>query len=127
MKPNITAYSMRMVVIFGTYTAALFLINGLDSQAYPLWQRIALSFLPVVPAAATIPVMVSFVRSMDEVWQRIITESALIAAGIVGVGTFTLGFLESTMALPDGMMIWVWPAMLMIHGLCTPFVQRRYA
>lgn len=128
MKTNaLITYTIRLVLVYAVYLLTLFFINSLDLHAYTLWQRTALSALPVLPAIAIIPVVLGFIRQMDEVWQRIITEAGLISAGIVGIGTFTLGFIEHAVDLPNGLMIWVWPTMIIIHALCMPFVQRRYA
>lgn len=121
-------YTVRMIITFIAYTVLLVGANLLDRHAdLAQWQRIAISLLPVLPAIAMIFVILSFVRTMDEVWQRIITEAALISAGIVGIGTFTLGFMEGIMPLPDDILIWIWPAMIAIHGIATQFVKMRYA
>ena len=116
-----------MIIVFSIYTLLVLTSKYLDSQYdLSLIQRILLSVLPVVPAATSIFVMINFVRTMDEVWQRIISESTLISAGVVGVVTFTLGFLEGVIELPDGILIFVLPAMFMVYGVALPLVRMRY-
>lgn len=121
-------YTRRMLLVFTTYTAFLIGVNVIDG-AYDLPQsvRIGLSLLPVLPAIAMIGVILAFVRTMDEVWQRIMSESTLVSAGIVGIGTFTLGFLEGVITLPSDLLIWILPAMIGIQGVAMTFVKRRYA
>ncbi|MCF6293931.1 MAG: hypothetical protein L3J04_11115, partial [Robiginitomaculum sp.] len=95
MNKNAKKYSVRMLVAFSIYTVLLVGLNVVDSIfEFPQWQRITMSVLPVIPAIAIIFIILEFVRSMDEVWQRIINESTLISMGIVGSATFTLGFME---------------------------------
>ncbi|MEM9495321.1 MAG: hypothetical protein AAGA09_04915 [Pseudomonadota bacterium] len=126
-RKNLSRYVVRMISVFAAYMGFLFGGAILDAR-YDLqqWQRIALSLAPVIPAIVMIFVILSFVRTMDEVWQRIVTESTLIAACIVGIGTFTLGFMEGVVDLPDGILIWVWPAMIGIQGAAMWIVRLRY-
>lgn len=126
-KRQVGQYRNRMIIVFSIYTLLVLTSKYLDSQYdLSLIQRILLSVLPVVPAATSIFVMINFVRTMDEVWQRIISESTLISAGVVGVVTFTLGFLEGVIELPDGILIFVLPAMFMVYGVALPLVRMRY-
>ena len=119
-------YGVQMIFVFAIYTALLGLANVLDARFdLQQWQRIILAVLPVLPAVAMIFVVLRFVRSMDEVMQKIITESALISAGIIGIMTFTLGFLENVILLPQGVLIWIWPAMMALHGVVVWVVRLR--
>lgn len=120
-------YSLQMLLVFTIYLMLLFLVNALDAHfELEQWQRIGLAVLPVLPALAMIFVVFKFVRSMDEVLQKIITEAALISAAIIGIATFTLGFLEGVIPLPQGLLIWIWPAMMGLHAIITWFVRLRY-
>ena len=126
-RANLRRYQRRMFIVFSIYTVLIFGINYLDdSVSLASWQRIGLSFLPVLPAIATVFIVLEFVRTLDEVWQRIITEAALISAGVVGLGTFTLGFMEGVIDLPEGILIWIWPAMIAIQGIAMWVVRMRY-
>lgn len=125
---TLVTYMIRMILIFTIYIALIFTINVIHAH-YELSEQasIALSLLPAIPAIGVLWAMLSFFRTQDEVMQRIVTESAMIASGIVGVGTFTLGFMEYVVKLPDNILIWILPAMLMMFGMVFPFVMRRYA
>lgn len=126
--PYVKTYTLSMIACILIYSLLVIGINILDNRFdLQLWQRIVMSLLPVLPAIAMLYVVIRFVRTMDEVWQKIVTESTIISAGIVGAGTFTLGFLEGVINLPNGLLIWVWPSMFMVYGIVTPFVHLRYS
>ncbi len=127
-RKNILRYNIQLGLVLLTYMVLLVGINLIDARFELLdWQRVALSCLPVLPAIALIFVVLRYVRTMDEVWQKIVTESALISAAIVGIGTFTLGFIEEVIDLPGEILIWVWPTMIMTHGIAMCFVRLRYS
>ena len=66
---------------------------------------------------------------MDELQRRIQSEAILIAAGVVGFGSFAYGFLEGAKVLPSipGALLWILPAMIAVWGLALPYVSRRYS
>lgn len=120
-------YTWRMAVAAVLYTAAVIGVNLIDAQAelaQPV--RIALSLLPVLPAILMLVAIITFYRAMDEVQQRVISESTIVAALVVGFASFTWGFLEGAMTLPDISLIWVLPALIGVQGLAMPFIRRRY-
>ena len=119
-------YTWRMATAAALYTITVIGVNliddGLDlSQAL----RITLSLLPVIPAIGMLVAMIAFYRRMDEVQQRLISESTIISALIVGFASFTWGFLEGAMTLPTISLIWVLPALIAVQGLAMPVVRLR--
>jgi hypothetical protein len=69
-----------------------------------------------------------FVAKLDEFQRRIQSDAMLIAAGIVGFGSLTYGFLQSFAdfpSIPDALM-WVFPALCVVWGVAQIFVRRRY-
>lgn len=120
-------YTWRMVMASVLYTAAVIGVNLIDAQAdlaQPV--RIALSLVPVLPAVLMLVAIIAFYRAMDEVQQRLISESTIVSALIVGFASFTWGFLEGAMTLPDISLIWVLPALIGVQGLAMPVIRRRY-
>lgn len=127
MTPAAKTYSRRMLAFAIAYTVALLGVNVLDDMldlSTPV--RIALALIPVAPAAFAMFAIISFVRAMDEVQARIITESVLIAAVIVSLGTFTYGMLRGAVELPAIEAFWYLPALIAVAGLAQVFVARRY-
>jgi len=120
-------YIIRMALIMVCYMTILFSVKYLD-HSYNLSQsvRFLLALLPVVPAIVMLWVFLAFFRAQDELMQRIMNETTIISAGIVGVGTFMLGFLNDVIPLPNNPLIFVFPAMIMIYGLVQWFVIYRY-
>lgn len=127
MKNEARLYMIRMAIVSILYTVAVIGVNVIDdavSLSTPL--RVLLSLIPVLPAAGMLIVIVVFVRSMDEFQRRIITEAILIAAIIVGLGTFTYGFLQGALDWPDIPSLWILPALIAIQGVASFIVRRWY-
>lgn len=87
---------------------------------------LAVALAPVLPTLMALREFVILLRSVDEVQARIQSEAILIAAGVIGFGSFAWGFVESRMEVPDISMIWILPAMIAVWGLALPFVSRRF-
>ncbi|GGC95611.1 hypothetical protein [Aquisalinus flavus] len=126
MKKEATKYTIRMLAIFAFYTVSVIGINLLPADDMAPWMRIALSLIPVIPAIVMIFVILEFVRAMDEVQQRIITESCLVSLVVVGLASFSYGFLEGAIDVPPISMIWVFPALIGTAGIAQIFVRMRY-
>lgn len=108
-----------------TIVGAVFVLQSFDP---PRWVQVLLALAPVGPALLMLRAYQRQLDRLDEFLRRIQTESLLLAAGIVGFGTFTYGFLQSFAgfpAIPD-VLLWVLPAMCMVWGLAQVFVRRRY-
>lgn len=119
--------AVRVAVAGGLYAIAIVAINLVDGAvALPPQARIVLSLLPILPTLFLLAALVDRVRMLDEVQQRIVTESALLAAGTVGLVSFAWGLLEGAVSLPDVSFVWVLPALIATYGLATLFIRRRY-
>ncbi|WP_019961468.1 hypothetical protein [Woodsholea maritima] len=123
----VKAYFWRMILGFVGYTVTVIGINLIDdAMSLSMATRIGMSLLPVLCAVFILITIVRFVRQMDEVQSRIVTESALISAGIVGIGTFTYGFLQGAIELPDISLIWILPSLFAGFGVAQIFVGWSY-
>ena len=127
MNKAVKRYTVRMLAAFGFYTVAVVGLNLLDDNLdLAQWLRISLSLVPVLPAIAMVFIALTFIRTLDEVQQRVITESMLVSAIVVGLASFTWGFLEGVMSLPEISLIWVLPALVGLQGVLMPLVRQRY-
>ena len=127
MRPEAKQYMQRMAIVSILYVVAVVGINVIDDAmtlATPV--RVILSLLPVLPAVGMLVVMVIFVRSMDEFHRRVISEATLIAAIVVGLGTFTYGFIQGALDWPDIPTIWIMPSLIAVQGVATFIVRRWY-
>ena len=127
MNTALKRYQTHLVYTLIAYTAAVVGINVLDRLLeLPVVVLVMLSLIPVVPAIYLLLIMTRYVRSLDEVQQKIVTESIVWAAGLVGIGGFSYGFLQGAVTLPDISLIWILPALLFFQGIAYAFVRMRY-
>lgn len=117
--PAITAY-MLLIVVSTT------VIHHTDATQTAL--RAWSSLLPVLPIGFVVRAMVRYVTGSDELEQRTHLQALAVAAGVVGMGTITVGFLAAAGVLHVGgeAMLWVLPAMMAIYGVTRQVVARRY-
>lgn len=120
-------YTARMIVFAVTYTVAIFGVNWIDGLLSPgPAVRVPLALVPVLPALFMVFAVVAFVRAMDEVQARVVTESVLIAAMVVSLASFTYGMLRGAVELPPLEAYWYLPALIAAAGVAQIFVSRRY-
>lgn len=115
-------FILGMVWYTVTLFATLFLINARFEES------IIRYFLVLIPVPGGLWAIWSSVRgilNLDELAQKIQTESAMIAALITAALTFTYGFLELVGFPKMGTVLFL-PIMLGLWGTVTPFVIRKY-
>ena len=109
------------------YTGALFASGWvIDSLAITGWSAGAVSLAPLVPVFYALHAAIMRVRAMDEVQRRIVLESMLWSAGIVGFVSFGYGFLEGSINAPVISMIWVLPALIGTYGIASMILPLRF-
>jgi hypothetical protein len=119
-------YSRRMIMAAVAYTALILatrvLLRG-DLAESPLAPIIAL--LPILPVLFGVFALMSFVRNIDELQQKIQLEAMAFSLGVTGLITFALGLVEGTGIAPLGM-VWVLPMMTALWGIGLAIATRRY-
>lgn len=119
--------TLRTLGAAALYGIVIVGVNLIDNAfKLPSWSRVLVALLPVIPAIMLLVMLLARVRALDEVQQRIVTESALAAAGAVGLASFAWGLIEEAVSLPEVSLIWVLPAMIAVFGITKPYVRRRY-
>lgn len=128
IKENSRRYLRRMLTVSVLYTAATLFAGYMSRQLPPddSW-RIPLALLPVLPAAGMLLAMVSFVRGLDELQQRIHLITAIIVLGVLILGGITYGFLQAYAGFPslNGFVVGI--GGIAGWSLVLPLVSRRYA
>ncbi|MDC0598666.1 hypothetical protein OAP18_02345 [Gammaproteobacteria bacterium] len=119
----------QYIVEFGTgmtlYSITLFFsIAFLASNPGSPW-RIWISILPIIPAILSTFVVIRALKMLDELQQRVQLTSYAVSFAIVGLTTFTYGFLENV-GFPHIPYVWIFPFMISIWGITTPIVARLY-
>ncbi len=117
-------YGRNMAIISTVYAVTVIGINLIDNNfALTTPMRVGIALLPTIPAIIMLAVIVGFVRTRDEVWQRIITEGTLWGCGFVGIAGFSYGFLGGAIDLPEVHLFWLLPAMIMSSWIASVFVR----
>jgi uncharacterized membrane protein len=98
---------------------------GLRALPDDSFLRYVIAPLPVLPAIGLVIGFVRYLRGIDELQRRIQLEALAIAFGATALVTFCYGFLESA-GVPRLSAIWIGPAMVMLWGLSSAFVSRRF-
>lgn len=123
---NPKRYSRELVAAFTAYAAVLvgtrWAIRAFDIDGFALT---ALAALPMAPALAVTAVALRHFATMDELQRRVQIESFAASALLVGLVTFSLGFVEDV-AVPRVSMIWVFPTILAGWGVIAPILRQRY-
>ena len=127
MTPAAKRYSFAFTGFMLAYAGVVIGVPFLDRAfdfATPV--RIGLALLPVVPTLFALREFMILLHIVDEVQRRIQLEAILIAAAVVGFGSFAWGFVEGAIDVPRISLIWVLPALAAVWGAALPFVRRRY-
>lgn len=129
MKEANRRYVRAMAIAGGLYVLVVLVAVTLIRHSQlnlPQWAVVVIALTPLIPALLMMRAYLTYVRAMDEFNRRIQSEAMLIAAGVVGLGCFTYSFLEEWAQFPRVSLIWVLPAMILVWGVATAFVRRRY-
>lgn len=122
MAENVKRYMIRFTASMVAYV--LILISSVawlgSNDTGPL-VRGAVALMPVIPGLFALWAVVVFYRSIDEFKQRLVAEAMIIAALLMGFGTFAYGFLEGALALPAFPTIWIFPTLIGLWGLVGCF------
>ena len=123
------AYRRNMAIAAVVYIAVVFgavtLIRHMPFSL-PQWAVILIALTPLIPALMMMRIYLTFFRSMDELNRRMHSESWLISAAVIGLGSFTYSFLEEWAHLPRIDLVWIFPALIFAWGVAMYFVRRRY-
>jgi ABC-type Na+ efflux pump permease subunit len=120
-KQYVTEFGASIIL----YTAAIFFSISFLNSNPDTSLRVWVSLLPVLPALLATIAVIRALRKLDELQQKIQLMSFASSFAIVGLSTFTYGFLENV-GFPHIPYIWVFPFMIATWGLATPVVARIY-
>ena len=118
-------YNKRMTLALVVYAILLAVSVPLTSM-YPdaVW-RFPVAVTPMAPFIYAIAANVRYLRSVDELQQRIKLEALAIAFGATAAVTFCYGFLEHV-GLSHINWWFVWPVMGASWILANMYAERRY-
>ncbi len=122
-------YRREMIVASLAYVAIIFAsVYSARHFAPPQWLSVVMALAAAVPALMMLRAYNRFLDGLDEFQRRVQTEALAAAVGIVGFACLTYGFLEGFADFPpiENALIWVLPAIAIVHGVAQVFVRRRY-
>ena len=119
----------RYALEFGSsivlYTIAVFAsVSFVATHPDSTW-TVWVSVTPVIPALLATIAVVRALRQLDELQRSIQMQSFAVSFSIVGLVTFTYGFLENA-GFPHIPFLWIFPFMIATWGVCTPLVSLSY-
>ena len=121
-------YLAETVLAFALYGAAVFATDHLLANAsLSPAESTALALAPMLPVAMFAKAMLRFYRTLDEMHRKIASDAVVVAASVVGFGSFAWGWLEIRLAVPALPTTWLLPGLFAAYGLALPLVSRRYA
>ncbi|GAB5493827.1 MAG: hypothetical protein Phog2KO_40420 [Phototrophicaceae bacterium] len=122
VKTYLKNFSLTMVAYSVLLIVSRLLLNAeIENQAL----RIVIAVLPVLPVPFGVWVIMTFVRTMDELQRRIQFEAVAFSMLMTGMITFTLGFLADV-GVPQLGLIWVFPMSIALWGIGQFLASRRY-
>ncbi|MEZ5958707.1 MAG: hypothetical protein R3C27_16010 [Hyphomonadaceae bacterium] len=109
----------------GVLVVSVFVVRRMDP---PQWVAIGLALASAAPALLMLRAFLRRLQGLDEFQRRVELEALAVAAAVVGLGSFTYGFLQSFANFPqiDDVLLWVFPALCFTWGIAQFFVRRRY-
>ena len=126
MKSAAKKYRRDTIISFSVYGVLLFSVNSyLISSGVDGWVPVVLAFLPILPILYFARALITFSRSWDELQRQIAFEATVIAFFIVGIGSFTYGFLEGV-GFPVLETIWIMPMLIAVQGAAMFLVRGKY-
>ena len=95
-------------------------------RSYPeaAWRPLA-ALLPVIPVLFGLRAFLRFLNQMDELQRRVQLNAIAFAAGATAILAITVGFLENA-DVPQPSLFWVFPTMIVLWGVATAVINRRY-
>ncbi|OOG44368.1 hypothetical protein B0E52_08240 [Rhodanobacter sp. C06] len=94
----------------------------------PTGWKVVVALLPVLPMAFVVRAMLRHMLRQDELQQRIELQAVAITCAVIGLASFSLGFLQNVRVLPSPTwaMLWVLPLMIGVYGMVRLLLARRY-
>lgn len=90
--------------------------------------KVVVALLPVLPMVFVVRAMLRHMLRQDELQQRIELQAVAITCAVIGMASFSLGFLQNVRVLPSPpwLMLWVLPLMIGVYGVARFLLARRY-
>ncbi len=112
-------FSMLLYLI-AIFFSVYYLKSNPDSSI-----KVLVTLLPVIPAILCALAVIRALQKLDELQLKIQILSLSISFMIVGLATFTYGFLEN-IGYPHIPYVWIFPFMIATWGISSKIISRQY-
>lgn len=119
-------YMRRFVISMGIYIILLIGVSTLVGYLPATQWNILLAILPATPLVYALWAYGHYLAGIDELQRLIHTRAIALAAGIVGIGSFTYGLLQSFANFPAINLVWIFPLLSVIWGAGLSYYGREY-
>ena len=119
-------YLMHLFAWIAVYAVLLEGSLTLLSRGVSGYWVVPLTLFPMLPAFGILAAIMQRYRGLDELQQRIQSESILFAFGCTAILTFSYGFLQNTANAPSLSYFAVWPVMATCWIIGCVLANRRY-
>ncbi len=118
-------YRIRFLSAMVAYAVTILLLVPMAKGDLPLWSKMLLMLVPVVPVLVAVSEILRYVRSLDELEQRVQFEAVCVAGVLTCLATFAWGLLEIA-GLPKMPVVLVLPLFCALYGGATAIGCRRF-
>jgi hypothetical protein len=121
-------YERQVMLTMVVYMVVLFVADPLLHATHSLLLKTLLALVPVLPVLYVIVLMWRRIRDSDELEQRTNLVALGVAAALVSALSLIGGFLSAggVVRLGGGVLIWVFPVLMMGYGFAYKWVSHRY-
>jgi len=127
VRPLHRHYQREFWPAIAVYVLIMFLLWPLLPQVQSRLLATALALLPVAPVLFVVRAMVRLVQGSDELEQRIHLIGLAVATTVVSTLSLVGGVLAAAGIKLDGaVLIWVWPALVVMYAFGRGWASRRY-
>lgn len=119
-------FQMQMALGWISYVCLLASSLLIAERYDTVWIQLPAVLLPMLPVVAMLRAYLGMLRSMDELMRRVELEAVSIAAAIVGLGSFSIAFVQGIGLIPQGGLIFVLPALILSWQVGRRIALGRY-
>lgn len=94
-----------------------------DAGVYARW---LIAFLPLMPFTLSIAALASQIKQLDEMQKYIQLQALLVSALVTGALAISVGILQANELIPQAPVLWVPLVAVIIWGLASLLIARKY-
>jgi hypothetical protein len=119
-------YMRRFVVSMGLYVVLIIAVSTLVERLPATSWNIVLAILPAIPLIYAMWAYGHYLSGIDEMQRLIHIKAITLAAGVVGIGSFTYGLLQSFADFPAVNLVLIFPILIAVWGFGLSYFGREY-